>query len=1027
MKATTVLEFLMKRAVLATLSLFLASTTIHAAPELLTPIGFGKGVDYTRSCTDVADDAACDSSNMVGDRRGAAWVRNGSKRLITQAVSTQPFTALYRTVITTAGIPINVLIGVSGDTIYYSTSNSISHLSILYRGLNTPNQKFSFATAMNLIYMTGDALTDPIYKWDVPGSSFSAAFLVPNSTYTAYIYAKYLLYESNYLFAANVREIRDLTKPSTYYDDRVYYSYLLELSSFTLDRVLNISLGDGEYITGMTTKRSVNEGAAVIEVYKPSSIHEVSFTKADPIGEDGDIQISRVAQGFGNITDSPPQNLGDYDAMFSKEGLILWDGGRRNRLSVETEKTVFSENIRPIIQKLIDKNSYRNAILKYYPKNKWIIFAYEDPNKFPKGVPNSCMIYDLITGQWWPLKNWIIGSMEVMEGFNDDGKLIYGDGKDGHIHITDDPSESDDARREISIDPMESMASWFGSDGISTGMPVGTVMEGTASIRLTMTPTVIFASMSRVAVLSLGEYYDKSVSSGADKISFKVFPSSIGNLQVLRVDLQVGNAKNQFDDNYSSIIFSSVALTAGTSAWSTLEVSISSFPLLKKWIDISSPSLPFANNFTRFGIRFVSTSVGHLNLYFDDVRFVSANKTPLNPERLTKRFNFGTLNDKDFIQVILSREKQRNASFQIDMFTGFGKLGNSVTIAKDLPKELFVCGFQGSTGIAKLSGTDFSFLESTQTNSDTYFGFENGAWDGKYLFTYDVQKNRLTKIESSSMTVIASTFGSFGTGQSNFDYVQEIALEKGDNGVMMMTDHMNNRIKVHSKSDLSFIQEFGQLGTGTTSLWNPTGIDFDDKVVIVGDDGNQRLAWFDRNFNFIFDVKLDINVIGNITIKIDGSYVYIAYNKGSPNTTYFYDVILEKRNKGDGSLITQTIVRPMGVTVNSTYTLRGSIGIYSKFVLISFSEKPFDSGTNYIQKRLTEDLSIVSEYSSGQHNYGVIGDNLSREPVFLSQKINLGVLSDPWLQLRFYSKNENESSFKLNDMTFYAEKLNYTP
>src|SRR3990167_1541259 len=366
--------FRSKMPFLAILTLFLASI-IHAAPELLAPIGFGKGVNYSRDCKDIADDEACDSSNMVGDRRGSASVRNGSKRLISQAVSTNPFTALYRTVITTAGVPINVLIGVSGDTIYYSTSNPITHWSILYRGLTTPNQKFSFATAKNLIFMTGDALTDPMFKWDVPASSFSPVF-VSIASNTAVFYAKYLLWESNYLFAANVRDYKDLTRLSTYYDDRIFYSYLLEPSSFTVDRIINVSLGDGEYITGMTTKRSVNEGAAVIEVYKPSSIHEVSFTKADPIGEDGDIQISRVAQGFGNVTDSPPQNLGYYDAMFSKEGLILWDGGRRNRLSVETEKTIFSEPIRPVIQKLINRNSYKNAILKYYPKNKWIMFAY---------------------------------------------------------------------------------------------------------------------------------------------------------------------------------------------------------------------------------------------------------------------------------------------------------------------------------------------------------------------------------------------------------------------------------------------------------------------------------------------------------------------------------------------------------------------------------------------------------------------------------------------------------------------------
>ncbi len=1018
----------MKKHLLSLLfSLVFLPSFAGAVPELLTPIGFGKGVDYSRSCKDIADDGACDSSNMTGDRRGSASVRNGSRRFIDQDVSNNAFTSLYRTVITTAGVPINVLIGVSGDTIYYSTSDPITHWSILYRGLKTPNQKFSFATARNLIFMTGDALTDQIFKWDVPASSFSAAFLVTGATGTAVIYAKYLLWESNYLFAANIRDYKDLTRPSTYYDDRVYYSYLLEPSSFSVDRIINVSLGDGEYITGMTTKRSVTEGKAVIEIYKPSSIHEMSFTQAGPIGEGGDIQLSRVAQGFGHISDSPPQNLGDWDAMFSKDGLVLWDGGRRSRLNLESEKIIFSENIRPIIQKLIDRNSYRNSIIKYYPKNKWIMFAYEDPDKFPHGTSNSVMAYDLVTGDWWPQKNWTVGSFEVMEGLNDDGRLIYGDGKDGYVHVTDDPTEADDARKEISIDPMESMTNWFGSDGISTGAAPGTVLEGTASIRLTMTPSVVFASMSKVAVLSLGEWYDKTQSSSTDKISFKVFPSTISLLQVLRVDLAVGSINNQFDENFSSVTISSYALTGGTSQWSTVEIPLSSFTLLQSWIDISSPSLPFARNSTRFGIRFVSTSIGHLNLYFDDLRFVSAVKTPLSPERLSKRFNFGTLNDKDFIQVVLSREKNRDASFKIDAFTGFGKLGNTITIENEIPKEIFLCGYGGSTGIAKLSETDFAFLESTETASNMLFGFENGAWDGTSLFLFDAQNEKLAKITSSSLTVIVSTYGGFGTGQSSFNYVQEIAAEKKENGILMMTDHMNNRIKVHSKSDLSFIQEFGQLGTGTTSLYNPTGIDFDDKLVVVGDDGNQRIAVFDRNFNFLYEVKLDINTIGNTSVKIDGEFIYDAYTKGSPNTPYFFDVVLEKRNKGDGSLVTQTLVKPEGVTVDSTYTLRGSIALYSKFVIVSFNNDGFLAGTHFVQKRLKEDLSFVSEYSSPQRHFGVVGDNIAREPTFLSEKINLGVLTDPWIQLRFYAKNEQESFFKLSDMTFYAEKLNYVP
>src|SRR3990167_10554829 len=109
---------------------FLASRV--QAIEPLTPINFGGGVDYSRICSEIADERACDSSNMIGDREGGAQTRNGSHRLNETAVSTNPFNAFYWTTIATGTKQYNVMIGVSGGTIYGSTDDVFSQWRVLH-------------------------------------------------------------------------------------------------------------------------------------------------------------------------------------------------------------------------------------------------------------------------------------------------------------------------------------------------------------------------------------------------------------------------------------------------------------------------------------------------------------------------------------------------------------------------------------------------------------------------------------------------------------------------------------------------------------------------------------------------------------------------------------------------------------------------------------------------------------------------------------------------------------------------------
>lgn len=989
------------------------------AVEPLTPISFSGGVDYSRICTDVADERACDSSNMYGNRVGAAETRNGSHRLNSTAVSTNPFSALWSGTISTGSLRINVLIGVSGNRIYYSTDPVFDRWRILYSTLVTPNQKFTFAVAQGDVYMAGEALTDPIFKWDVAASSFTAAILSA-STWTAVITAKYLLWENGYMLAGNVREIRNgLTNQTTYYDDRVYYSYLLQPSSFSVDRFLNVSPGDNDFITGLTSKRTSTVGTSLIEVYKTAAVYGAVFSILNPTGEGGDQKIVKIADGFGHVGESPPENIGTFDVVLSRDGILQWNGGLLTRDRLEVERVPISGQIKPLIDKLVRRGTYKKSIVKHYPKSNFLVLAYEDPDIFPKGRLNSVMFYDLLTGEWWPLKNWIVGSLETDKGPEGTGTLLYGDGMDGYVHVADDPKDSDDSRKEISIDAMEKTNGWA-TAGISNSV----LAVGTASLTLSLNNNT--SSITKVFIMPLGEFYDKTETTGTDKLSFKIAASSRGFLTRLRVDLQVEDVQNQFNINFSSVVISSAALAAGSSVFTTIEISLSSFTLLDAWVNISSPSIPFARNFTRFGLRFVATATADLTLFFDDVRLVQATNNPLNAFRLSKRFNLGVMSNKDFLQAVLVREKQRDASFSVDVLSDQGELKNTEQISAETGKEIFICGFSSAPGISRLSSLDFSSLGGTTSLSATAFDFETGNADGQTVWAFDPQNNFIAKITRSSMSVFVSTYGSLGSGATNFDYVQDISPETADAGNLLVTDHMNDRLKEHRKSDLSFVREYGQLGEGSTSFYNPTSADWDSKSIWVLDDGNQKIKKFSRAYAFEGEAKLDINTIGNGIIRAGPDILFDAYNRGSDDAIYFTDVVLEKRNKSDMVLRNRVVLRPEGSVASSSYSILG-LALHSKFVFVSFNDTALDDGTYYIQKRLQSDLSLVQELKTGAKFTGMFADGLARELALATKAVNLNILTQPYVQLRFYQRGELESPFKLTSMALVAEKLPYVP
>ena len=137
-----------------------------------------------------------------------------------------------------------------------------------------------------------------------------------------------------------------------------------------------------------------------------------------------------------------------------------------------------------------------------------------------------------------------------------------------------------------------------------------------------------------------------------------------------------------------------------------------------------------------------------------------------------------------------------------------------------------------------MSSVDFKFLQSTGTPDNEFI---NGTSDDDYVYSYDNTQNRMTKISRDPFGVFIATFGQLGSGTSNYDFVQSMAVESAPDGKILEMDHMNHRIKEETKTDFSFMREYGTLGLSATSCYNPTGITFDNRAVYVGDDSNQRI------------------------------------------------------------------------------------------------------------------------------------------------------------------------------------------
>ena len=147
----------------------------------IPPIDFGGGLNLRSSPNLIADNESPDMLNMINTLDGASIKRNGSKRYISQAVSSFPVTSLFRAYGSTGTDVRKALIMTSADSIYFS-SKDISPQFIKISSGSQRNQTYSYAQMGNRIILTGNGLTDPIRQFDVVTASMTDLLVKTDSS-----------------------------------------------------------------------------------------------------------------------------------------------------------------------------------------------------------------------------------------------------------------------------------------------------------------------------------------------------------------------------------------------------------------------------------------------------------------------------------------------------------------------------------------------------------------------------------------------------------------------------------------------------------------------------------------------------------------------------------------------------------------------------------------------------------------------------------------------------------------------------
>jgi streptogramin lyase/signal transduction histidine kinase len=140
----------------------------------------------------------------------------------------------------------------------------------------------------------------------------------------------------------------------------------------------------------------------------------------------------------------------------------------------------------------------------------------------------------------------------------------------------------------------------------------------------------------------------------------------------------------------------------------------------------------------------------------------------------------------------------------------------------------------------------------TGTNADLNGTVVSGANSANIRgFEYGLDSNygQITSDPIVRTPAYAGLFGSFGSGDGQFDSPRDLAIDADQN--VFVADLSNNRIQKFD-SNGNYLSQFGTAGTGDGQLYGPWGIVIDSGGdIYVSDFYNNRIQKFDSNGNYL--------------------------------------------------------------------------------------------------------------------------------------------------------------------------------
>jgi hypothetical protein len=126
---------------------------------------------------------------------------------------------------------------------------------------------------------------------------------------------------------------------------------------------------------------------------------------------------------------------------------------------------------------------------------------------------------------------------------------------------------------------------------------------------------------------------------------------------------------------------------------------------------------------------------------------------------------------------------------------------------------------------------------TTGIGNDNFRSPRGMCCEGDYIYICDRNNSRIVKRTKTDLTYVAQ-FGGYGNGNDEFYYPEDIC---SDGTYFYIADTWNRRIKKHLVSDFSYIAEIGSDGSGDDQFNLPKGICYYDGYLFVADTYNDRI------------------------------------------------------------------------------------------------------------------------------------------------------------------------------------------